>query len=67
MSPRPDAVAEAIARGDATGRVLIAHRDAVIFHLSAILLIAGPDGLRACAAGAAEAVIAAARTKGEQR
>lgn len=54
-----DAIQAAIERGDATARVLIAHRDAVIYHLAALLLIAGADGLRACAAGAAEAVIAA--------
>lgn len=54
------AIQEAIERGDAASRVLISHRDAVIYHLSAILLIAGADGVRACAAGAAEAVVIAA-------
>jgi hypothetical protein len=55
-----DAVQAAIERGDATARVLIAHRDAVIYHMAAILLITGSEGLRACAAGAAEAVLIAA-------
>lgn len=62
-----DPVAAAIARGDATARVLIAHRDAVIHHLSAILLIAGPRGMEACAYGAAGAVLIAhqRQTRGE--
>lgn len=54
-----DPVTEAIAHGDATARLLISHRDAVIYHLAAVYLITGPAGLRACAAGAAEAVIIA--------
>lgn len=56
-----DPVQAAIERGDATARVLISHRDAIIRHLAAVLLITGPEGLRACAAGAAEAVIVANR------
>jgi hypothetical protein len=54
-----DPVADAIARGDATARVLIAHRDALIYHMSALILITGAKGLHACAAGAAEAVVIA--------
>jgi hypothetical protein len=56
-----DPVAEAIERGGATGRVLVAHRDALIHHLAAVYIITGAEGLRACAAGAAEAVIIAHR------
>lgn len=56
-----DPIPAALARGDATSRVLVAHRDAIIHHLAAILLIGGESGVRACAAGAAEAVIAAHR------
>ncbi len=54
-----DPVRDAIARGDAVAEVLILHRDAVIEHLAAVLLIGGVDGVRACAAGAAEAVVLA--------
>lgn len=63
-----DPIHDAIQRGDATARVLITHRDAVIYHLAAILLISGEQGLRACAAGAAEAVIqgAARASRGDQ-
>lgn len=49
----------AIARGDATARLLIQHRDALFQPMAALLLITGQDGLRACVAGVAEAVIAA--------
>lgn len=60
----PDpAVQAAIERGAAVGGVLVAHRDAVIHHFGAILLITGEDGLRALAAGAAEAAINAAKPK----
>jgi hypothetical protein len=55
----PDPVQAAIDRGDATARLLISHRDSIIYHLAAVFLITGPEGLRACAAGAAEAVIIA--------
>lgn len=61
MTAARDPIAEAIERGTAVGRVLVTHRDAIIHHLAAVYLIAGPDGLRACAAGAAEAVIIAAQ------
>jgi|GEM_PF-3057760 hypothetical protein len=65
--PTPDPVAAAIERGGATARLLVAHRDALIHHLAAILLIAGPNGMVACAYGAAEAVRIAheRRTRGE--
>lgn len=60
-----DPVQDAIARGEATARLLVAHRDALIHHMAALLLICGVDGLRACAMGAAEAVIVAqARREG---
>ncbi|MGA0604893.1 hypothetical protein ACO2Q0_02750 [Phenylobacterium sp. VNQ135] len=51
------AVQAAIERGAVTGATLVAHRDAVIHHLGAVLRITGEDGLRALAAGAAEAAI----------
>lgn len=54
-----DPIQEAIARGDATARLLTAHRDALIHHMAAVVLITGPEGLRACVGGAAEAVIIA--------
>jgi hypothetical protein len=54
-----DPVAAAIERGSKTAALLIAHRDALFYPMGALLLIAGPEGLRACAAGVVEAVIAA--------
>jgi hypothetical protein len=54
-----DPVSEAIARGDATARLLIGFRDRLFEPLAGIMLIAGEDGLRACLAGVAEAVIVA--------
>lgn len=59
MTEHHDPIAEAIARGEATARILIEHRDQIIHHLAAVYLITGAEGLRACAAGAAEAVIIA--------
>jgi hypothetical protein len=56
--PADQAVEAAIERGDASARLLIAHRNALMHHLGEILPIAGAEGVRACAAGAAEAVIA---------
>lgn len=64
MSEAPDPIAAAIARGSRTAELLISHRDAVIEHAAAILLITGEEGLRACLAGAAEAVIFAHRRGG---
>lgn len=63
--PNP-AVQAAIERGVAVSGVLVAHRDAVIHHLGAVLLITGEDGLRALAAGAAEAAINAAKKNPHQ-
>lgn len=56
-----EAIQAAIERGDATARVLIKHRDQLFEPCEALLLIAGPDGLRTCAAGVVEAVIAASK------
>lgn len=58
---------DAINRGKEAGERLIHHRDAVIEHAVAILLIAGKDGMRACLAGAGEAAIIALekRARGE--
>jgi hypothetical protein len=62
-----DAVEAAIARGEATARLLVQYRDALFEPMAALLLIAGPDGLRACAAGVVEAVIAAQQARGGRR
>ena len=59
MSERPDPVAAAIARGDAMAERLVGFRDALFEPMAGLLLIGGEDGLRAAAAGVAEAVIAA--------
>lgn len=69
MSERHDPVEAAIERGGATARLLIANRDALFTPMGAILLIAGADGLRACAAGVVEACIIAQarRSAGEGR
>ena len=56
-----DPVQAAIERGGVTAGMVISHRDALIHHFAALLLITGVDGLRACAAGAVEATIAAHR------
>lgn len=56
------AVTAAIERGRRTAEMLIEHRDALFPHFAALLRITGsPEGLRACVAGVAEAVIIAER------
>lgn len=59
MNEARDNIEAAIARGGATAALLISHRDGLIEHMAALILITGVEGLRACAAGAAEAVIIA--------
>lgn len=54
-----DPIQDAIDRGNATASLVIAHRDALIHHLAALLLITGVEGLKACAAGAVEATLIA--------
>lgn len=58
MSEHP-AVQAAMERGAASAALVVKHRDALIEHMAALILITGKDGLRACASGACEAVIAA--------
>ena len=58
MSTGQDAINAAISRGDKHAAALVAHRDALFPHLAALLVVTGgPDGLRASASGAVEAVI----------
>ncbi|HEX5262230.1 MAG TPA: hypothetical protein VFW13_01805 [Phenylobacterium sp.] len=52
-----DPVEAAIERGAKTAALLVGARDKLFEPMAAIMLIAGPDGLRACAAGVVEAVI----------
>lgn len=55
-----DPIEAAIERGSRTADLLNEHRDALFGHCAALLMITGSaDGLRACAAGVVEAVIAA--------
>lgn len=57
----PDpAIEAAIARGNAVAGRLIEQRDSLFKPFAAIYALAGPQGLRACVAGVAEAVIIAA-------
>lgn len=58
MSEHP-AIQAAIDRGSATAAIVIKHRDGLIEHMAALVLITGREGLRACVAGAVEAVVAA--------
>lgn len=61
MSAGQDAIDAAIARGDKTAALLNAHRDALIYHMTALRMVVGSDeGLRACTLGATEAVVIAA-------
>lgn len=58
----PDrAVQDAIDRGNRTAELLVKYRDQLFEPMAALLLITGPEGLRACAAGVTEAVIQASR------
>lgn len=60
----PDPVIQAaIERGATVTKAIIQHRDALFPACEALLLIAGPDGLRACMAGVVESVIAAKTTR----
>lgn len=65
MSERPDPVDQAIARGSAAAERLIGFRDALFEPMAGILLLGGEDGLRACVAGVAEAVIIANRRRSQ--
>lgn len=56
LSAEEQIIAEAIARGDATGRALIAARDKLFEPMREILRIAGFEGLRACVLGVEIAV-----------
>lgn len=59
MSERHDPVQAAIDRGSATAAMVIKHRDALIEHMAALVMVTGRDGLEACVAGAMGAVLAA--------
>lgn len=61
----PPAVREAIARGDISLAFVVKHRNALIDHMTALISVTGVEGLRACAAGAAEATIIAFKRLGE--
>jgi len=65
MSERPDPVEAAIARGSAAAARLIGFRDALFEPMAGILILGGEDGLRACVAGVAEAVITANRRRAQ--
>lgn len=64
MNDRHDPIQDAIDRGAATARLLVENRDALFKPCAALLLITGEAGLRACAAGVVEAVIAAHAGRG---
>lgn len=61
MSEHPDPVQAAIDRGNAMSSVLIEARDALFEPMTRLVVITGEEGLRACVAGVAEAVIEAKR------
>lgn len=54
-----DPTLAAIERGATAAAVIAAHRNAVIHHLSALMVIGGEAGMRASAAGAVEYVVTA--------
>lgn len=59
--PSTDPVDAAIERGGKTAALLIEARDSLFPGMASLLLITGEEGLRACVAGVAEAVIYAKR------
>lgn len=64
MTIHPDPVQAAIDRGNAMSAVLIEARDALFGPMTSLVIITGDEGLRACVAGVAEAVIEAKRRGG---
>lgn len=64
MTIHPDPVQAAIDRGNAMSAILIEARDSLFAPMTRLVMITGDEGLRACVAGVAEAVIEAKRRGG---